>query len=309
MSEHRLPPLNALRAFDAVVRTGSMAQAAAHLSVTPGAVSQQIRLLEDHVGGPLFDREGRTLTLTEAGRLGAPRVRAAFEELEKAVANMRPSSRRHRLTISVAPSFAGKWLAPRLYRFQEAHPEVEVWISADSTRVDLNEGGVDLAIRYAPEGEALAGAVKLLREEVLPVCSPELLKAGPLRQPQDLAGHTLLHDASPESEVDGADWATWLRSRRVKGVSVRGGPRFNQSALVIDAAVAGRGIALAKRTLAEGDLRSGRLVSLFPDGAAPVRSAYFVLRPLAQAKEESGAAFLAWLQQEARNAAARLDEL
>lgn len=307
--DHRLPPLNALRAFEAVVRLGSMAQAAEALAVTPGAISQQVRLLESVIGVSLFRREGRQLVPTEAGLAAAALAGEAFDQLARAVALMRQPAKRDRLTVSVAPSFAGKWLAPRLFRFQEAHPELEVWVSADSAKVDLGRGAADLAIRYGP-GEGPRGEqTLLLQEEVLPVCSPDLLARAPIPTPEALAGQTLLHDASPESEVDGADWATWLRGRKLRGISVRGGPRFNQSALVIDAAVAGRGVALAKRTLAQNDLRAGRLVSLFPDGAAPVKSAYYVLQ--APERELGGASdqFLAWLLREARSDADAFDEL
>ena len=307
--DRRLPPLNALRAFEAVVRLGSMAQAAEALAVTPGAISQQVRLLESVIGVSLFRREGRQLVPTEAGLAAAALAGEAFDQLARAVALMRQPAKRDRLTVSVAPSFAGKWLAPRLFRFQEAHPELEVWVSADSAKVDLGRGAADLAIRYGP-GEGPRGEqTLLLQEEVLPVCSPDLLARAPIPTPEALAGQTLLHDASPESEVDGADWATWLRGRKLRGISVRGGPRFNQSALVIDAAVAGRGVALAKRTLAQNDLRAGRLVSLFPDGAAPVKSAYYVLQ--APERELGGASdqFLAWLLREARSDADAFDEL
>lgn len=306
---NRLPPLNALRAFEVVARLGSMSRAAEELSVTPGAVSQQIRQLEEFIGVDLFVRHGRSLEPTDAGRAAAATASEAFDRLGEAVALMRRPIKRTRLTVSVAPSFAGKWLAPRLYRFQELHPGIEVWISADSERADLTGGDADLGIRYGPGGDASLDETLLLREEVLPLCSPDLLSRTPIRRPADLAGQTLLHDASPESEVDGADWANWLKTKRVKQVSVRGGVRFNQSALVIDAAVAGRGVALAKRTLAQNDLASGRLVSLFADGAAPVRSAYHIVTARGRDLDEDAAEFIAWLQAEARDHEEAIDEL
>lgn len=310
MSTHRLPPLNALRAFEAVARLESISRAAEELAVTPGAVSQQIRQLEQHVGVQLFVRQGRTLAMTEAGRAAAGVTTDAFAGLGHAVALMRAPAKRRSLTVSVAPSFAGKWLAPRLHRFQEQQPGIEVWISADSERADLVSGAADLAIRYGPGGDFTLDETLLLREEVLPVCSPDLLKqTAPLRRPSDLAAHTLLHDASPESDVDGADWASWLKARRVSGVGVRGGVRFNQSALVIDAAVAGRGVALAKRALAQNDLASGRLVSLFADGAAPVRSAYHIVTARGRALDEDASSFIAWLKTEVRDHEAAIDEL
>ena len=306
----RLPPLNALRAFEAAARLESFARAADELAVTPGAVSQQIRSLEDHVGTPLFVREGRGLSLTEAGRAAANVTSDAFETLERAVALMRQPVQRRALTVSVAPSFAGKWLAPRLHRFQQDHPGLEVWIAATSERVDLGAGAADLAIRYGPGGDMTLNEERLLPEEVLPVCSPDLLHEGPgLATPRDLAGQTLLHDSSPESDVDGADWPSWLKARNVRGVDTVGGVRFNQSALVIDAAVAGRGIALAKRALAQNDLASGRLVALFADGTSPVRSAYHIVTARNRPLSPDAQAFIAWLRGEARVHEHSVDEL
>lgn len=306
---NRLPPLNALRAFEVVARLGSMSRAADELSVTPGAVSQQIRQLEEFIGVDLFVRQGRSLEPTEAGRAAAASASEAFDKLGHAVALMRRPVKRSRLTVSVAPSFAGKWLAPRLYRFQELHPGIEVWISADSTRADLSGGETDLGIRYGSGGDISLDETLLLREEVLPVCSPDLLGQTQISRPGDLAEQTLLHDASPESEVDGADWASWLRAKHIRGVPVRGGVRFNQSALVIDAAVAGRGVALAKRTLAQNDLASGRLVSLFADGASPVRSAYHIVTQRGRDLDEDIESFIQWLEAEARDHEEAIDEL
>jgi LysR family glycine cleavage system transcriptional activator len=306
----RLPPLNALRAFEAAARLGSFAKAADELAVTPGAISQQIRLLEDQVGEQLFVRQGRGMVLTPAGSAAAPVATDSFVMLERSVALMRQPLQKRSLTVSVAPSFAGKWLAPRLHRFQDSFPAVEVWISAASERADLAAGAADLAIRYGPGGDMTLNEDRLLGEEVLPVCSPDLLRDGPaITRLADLAGRPLLHDASPESDVDGADWTVWMKARHVRGFDVSGGARFNQSALVIDAAVAGRGIALAKRTLAQNDLASGRLVSLFADGSSPVRSAYFVVTARNRPLSADAAAFIAWLKAEAREHEHSIDEL
>ena len=278
--------------------------------MTPGAVSQQIRLLEDHLGVKLFERRGRGLALAEAGRAGAGLASEAFELLERSVSAMRQPLKRHRLTVSVPPSFAGKWLAPRLHRFQAEHEEVEVWVSADTQRVDLAGGDADLAIRYGPGGDPSVNEERLMAEEVLPVCSPDLLRAGPkILSPRDLDAHTLLHDASPESAVDGADWTAWLQRRRIRLRRAAKGLRFNQSALVIDAAVAGRGVALAKRVLAQADLASGRLVSLFPDGADPVRSAYHLVSARSRPPGVEARAFIDWVRREAGADADAADEL
>ena len=310
MSDRRLPPLNALRAFEAAARLESFSRAADELAVTPGAVSQQIRQLEDQVGVQLFVREGRAMRLTEAGKAAAGVTTEAFSGLAHAVELMRRPAQRRRLTVSVAPSFAGKWLAPRLAFFQEAHPGIEVWISADRERADLAAGAADLAIRYGPGGDRTLNEDLLLSEDVLPVCAPALLEHHlPLRRPADLVHHTLLHDSSPETEVDGADWASWFKSHGVASVPLDSGVRFNQSALVIDAAVAGRGIALAKRALAQNDLAAGRLVSLFADGAVAVRSAYHIVTARNRPVDADTQVFIAWLKSEASRHVDSVDEL
>ena len=187
---------------------------------------------------------------------------------------------------------------------------MEVWIAATSERVDLSAGAADLGIRYGPGGDMTLNEEMLLPEEVLPVCSPDLLRDGPrLATPRDLDGQTLLHDTSPESEVDGADWVSWLKARNIRGVDTAGGVRFNQSALVIDAAVAGRGVALAKRALAQNDLASGRLVALFADGTSPVRSAYQIVTARNRPLSADAEAFIAWLRAEARVHEHSVDEL
>ncbi len=311
MSSAHLPPLNALRAFEAAARRGSFTRAAEELNVTPGAISQQIRSLEDFIGANLFVRQGRTLELTDAGRAARPLLTEGFDALTRGVALMRAPSRRRRLTVSVAPSFAAKWLSPRLHNFQESHPETEVWISADTVLADLDEGEADLALRYGSGDYEGQNSIRLLDEWIAPMCSPDLISGGdhPIRTPADLAHHTLLHDASPESAGDGLDWPSWLGMRGVTGVDGARGPRFNQSALVIDAAVAGRGVALAKRTLAQHDLSAGRLASPFAEGGVATRSAYYVVTARSRPPSPEAEAFIEWLRDEAREFDNRLDEL
>lgn len=307
MSSAHLPPLNALRAFEVAARRLSFTKAAEELNVTPGAISQQIRSLEDFIGVELFVRQGRSLALTDAGRAARPLLTEAFDGLTRAVATMRAPSRRRRLTVSVAPSFAAKWLTPRLHSFQAAHPETEVWISADTALANLDAGEADLAIRYGSGDYEGLNSLRLLDEWVTPMCSPELLPT--LRAPADLARHTLLHDASPESAGDGLDWPSWLAARGITGVDGARGPRFNQSALVIDAAVAGRGVALAKRTLAQLDLAAGRLTAPFAEGGMATRSAYYVVTAKSRPATPEATAFIEWLRAEAREYDNRLDEL
>jgi LysR family glycine cleavage system transcriptional activator len=203
-----------------------------------------------------------------------------------------------RLTLTAAPSFAAKWLVPRLGRFEAAHPQVDVWLSADMDLVDFAAGEVDLAIRYGAGPYPGLEAVRLMQETVIPVIAPELLSSTPLNEPRDLARHVLLHDGSPDADDSCPDWSMWLAARAVKGVDGTRGPRFNQSSLVIEAAVGGRGVALAKRTLAQDDLDAGRLVVPMQI-ATSVDFAYYVVHPKAKGRLPQVKAFVAWIIGEA----------
>lgn len=300
----RLPPLAALRVFEAAARRLNFRQAADELHVTPGAVSQQIRQLEEHVGVPLFVREGRGVALTEAGKAALPALRLGFEKLAEAARLMRQPQRKHRVTVSVAPSFAAKWLVPRLEQFSAAHPEVEVWVSAEMAMVDFAIADVDLAIRYGAGQYPGLTAELLLAETVLPVCAPSLLEAAPITRPQDLLNHTLLHDVA-SLEADGApDWPTWLRAHGVESAATARGPRFNQSSLVIEAALAGRGVALAKRAIADADLGAGRLVAPLGDAGERLAFGYHLVWPRERGFSPAQAVFIEWLKATAREAAA-----
>lgn len=299
--EDRLPALNALRAFEAAARHLSFTRAAEELNVTPGAISQQIRQLEEFAGAPLFRRTGRQVLLTDAGQAALPLLTNAFEMMSEAVHHMRAPARRDRLMVSSAPSFAAKWLAQRMDRFQQEHLEAEVWVSADLALTDFNSTDIDLAVRYGKGNYEGLRAEKILSESVLPVCSPELLTGPkPLRSPSDLSDHVLLHDEGPENDPSCPDWTSWLLARGVTTVDPRRGPRFNQSALVVEAAAAGRGIALAKRAIAAADLERGRLVAPFADGSADIDFAYWLVWPKWRTPSKLARAFMGWLKAEAQ---------
>jgi LysR family glycine cleavage system transcriptional activator len=300
MSRDRLPPLSALRVFEAAARAESFKQAAEELFVTPGAVSQQIRLLEEHVGVELFIRDGRRVTLSEAGRAAAPVLRDAFERMFEATRLMKLAHRKGRVTVSAAPSFAAKWLMPRLVDFNLSHPDVDVWVSADVATVDFATADVDLAIRYGPGGYAGVEFERLLDESVVPVCSPALFDAAPIRKPADLVNHVLLHDMSEVGDLSCPDWTMWLSAHGATEVDASRGPRFNQSHMVIEAAAAGRGVALAKRTLADADIRTGRLRVLFAEENQPIQFAYYLVWPQNRDLRPAQIAFMDWLRREAR---------
>ena len=297
-TRRRLPPLNALRAFEAAARHLNFSRAADELSVTPGAVSQQIQNLEDYVGASLFKRTPKGLLLTDAAQTALPALREAFDRLAEAASLLTAAVDGRRLTLTAAPSFAAKWLVPRLGRFEAAHPLVDVWLSADMELVDFTAGEVDLAIRYGAGRYPGLEAIRLMNETVIPVASPQLLASNPLNEPDDLTHHILLHDGSPDADPSCPDWLMWLAARGVKGVDGNRGPRFNQSSMVIEAAVGGRGIALAKRTLAQDDLDAGRLVSPLQIATA-VDFAYHVVHPKAKGRLPQVKAFVNWITAEA----------
>jgi LysR family glycine cleavage system transcriptional activator len=292
--------LNALRAFEAAARHLNFSRAADELSVTPGAVSQQIQNLEDYVGVSLFKRTPKGLLLTDAAQTALPALRDAFDRLSEAASLLTAAVDGRRLTLTAPPSFAAKWLMPRLKGFEEAYPQVDVWLSADMEIVDFTAGEVDLAIRYGAGRYPALELQRLMSETVIPVASPALMAETPLERPEDLANHILLHDGSPDADESCPDWSMWLAARGVRGVDGTRGPRFNQSSLVIEAAMSGRGrgIALAKRTLAQDDLDAGRLIAPLQIATA-VDFAYYLVHPKAKGRLPQVKAFVAWISAEA----------
>jgi LysR family transcriptional regulator, glycine cleavage system transcriptional activator len=298
MERSRLP-LNALRAFEAAARHLNFSRAADELSVTPGAVSQQIQNLEDYVGAALFKRTPRGLLLTDAAQTALPALREAFDRLAEAASLLTAAVDGRRLTLTAPPSFAAKWLVPRLGAFEQAHPQVDVWLSAGIELVDLTAGEVDVAIRYGSGRYPGLEVRRLLGETVIPVISPELVKEQPLDSPEDLKNHVLLHDGSPDLDDSCPDWSMWLAARGLRGVDGMRGPRFNQSSLVIEAAANGRGVALAKRTLAQADLDAGRLIAPLQIATA-VDFAYYLVHPKAKGRLPQVKAFTSWIEAEAQ---------
>ncbi|UCH72847.1 MAG: transcriptional regulator GcvA [Rhodospirillales bacterium] len=289
----RLPPMNTLRAFEAAARHLSFTEAAEELHITQAAVSHQMRTLEEALGVRLFRRLNRAIRLTEEGQQFVTEVRKALAHLATAMDKLAAPDAGGPLTVSVLPSFASKWLVPRLGRFRARHPEIEVRISPSIQLTDFQRDDVDLVVRYGQGRYEGLHSVRLMTEDIFPVCSPALL-SGPdaLLRPADLRHHTLLHD-------DGyVDWAMWLLVAGVEDVSPTQGPYFTDSALVIQAAVEGQGVALARGALAGDDLAAGRLVKPF-DIAIPADYAYYVVCPQATAEHPKIAAFRNWLLDEA----------
>jgi LysR family glycine cleavage system transcriptional activator len=299
ISLSRLPSLGALRAFVVAARHLSFAKAAAELHVTPGAVSQQIKQLEDQLGCELFRRSNRVLTLTTEGQACLPGLAVAFEGIVVALENIKATAESGVLTVSVAPSFAAKWLVPRLEDFRNAHPDIDVRVAASMQLVDFEVEDVDCAIRYGAGDYSGLFSEQILGETVFPVCSPTLTaNGGAPATPQDLARFTLLHDDSPDQDPSCPDWVMWLRAAGVSGVDAARGLRFNQSSLVLEAAIGSQGIALAKGQLAADDIRTGRLRRPF-SVAHKLDFAYHLVCPKRKTSVPRVVAFLRWLRSQA----------
>ncbi|VVE41093.1 LysR family transcriptional regulator [Pandoraea iniqua] len=289
----RLPSLNALRAFEAASRHLNFRIAAEELGVTQGAVAQQIRGLEAELGMKLFERHPRTLSLTENGRRYSGSVRRAFEVLTEATQALRPEPLR--LTISVTPTFASKWLIPRLPAFLATHPDIDLRILATDRLSHFQADAVDLAVRYGRPPFGGGVSVELLFEEVqVAVASPQLLAtAGHPGPAGTLHGHALLHDAHNA-------WPQFLDQAMPKSLpSVAKNIRFNQTALAIDAAVAGQGLALAHTDFVAPDVAAGRLVRLF-DTELRTGAGFYIVSPRRQRHAGQVANVRAWLLQETR---------
>jgi len=294
----RLPPLNALRAFEAAARHLSFTKAAAELHVTQAAISHQIRTLEEHLGVPLFQRRNKAVLLTEAGQLCLPGVRDGFARLAEAVDSVRQLEATNILSVSTPPSFAAKWLVPRLERFRSANPDIEVRIDASTQLVDFTRETIDVAIRYGAGNYPGLTTEPLFETQAFPVCGPRLRK-GPhaLRTPQDLKWHTLLH-TDWLARGDEPDWRMWLLAAGVPDVDWTRGPQFNDGAVAIQAAIEGQGVALGRSLLVAADLKAGRLVRPFElSVAGPFR--YYLVYPPAALKRNRVAVFRDWVRAEA----------
>jgi len=280
VSGRQLPPLNALRAFEAAGRHLSFTRAAEELHVTPAAVSHQVRALEQYLGVRLFRRRPRGLLLTEAGQQALPGVGAGFDRIAGALAELREAETMRPLTVSVAPSFAARWLVPRLEAFWQSHPDIELRIDATERVADFRQDDVDLGIRYGFGDYAGLHVECLAPQKVFPVCSPWLMDGEyPLREPTNLRHHTLIHVEWERAGMTAPDWPTWLATAGVEGVDAEAGPRFGQQAMAVQAAIAGHGVALASELLVADDLDHGRLVRPFEQSLEEHFTYFFVCLP------------------------------
>ncbi len=291
----RLPPLNALRAFEAAARHLSFTKAARELNVTQAAISHQVKALEESLGIVLFKRMNRALLLTEPGQAYLPALREAFDLMDAATRGLQDRGMEGALKVTALPSFASKWLLPRLHRFRERYPDIDVLVSAKDTLVDFATDDVDMGIRYGMGSYDGLICDFLLPDSYVPLCSPKLLTGeNPLRRPSDLRHYPLLHD-----DVDpGFGWSGWLQRAGALDVNPRRGPGFSDSSMVIAAAIAGQGVCLGRLSLAVDDIRAGRLVMPFGPIMKSKYSNYVVV-PKARAAWPKVAAFRQWLLEEA----------
>jgi LysR family transcriptional regulator, glycine cleavage system transcriptional activator len=298
MNDH-LPPLSALRAFEAAARHMSFSKAAEELFVTPAAISHQIHALEQDLGVRLFHRLNRSIALTASAQVLLPGLSEAFSGIQSSVRRLRAHNDTGSLTVTASPSFAAKWLVLRLHRFQERCADVDVRISATDDVVDLTKGDFDIAIRYGTGHYPGLDVELLFTNEVFPACSPQLLAAGPpLHTPDDLRHHALIHDQAIERDPLVPTWPMWLRAAGVKDVAATAGLSFNNMSIALDAAIAGHGVVLAYSTIAAADLAAGRLVRLF-SLALPDQFAYYIATAPEALERPKVRAFREWLREEA----------
>lgn len=304
MRQYDLPPLDQLEAFEASARHLSFTKAADELALTQSAVSRQIAALEEHYGLPLFRRLHRALRLTDEGQALAKLVGDVLARLHQIGGELKRDRRAKTVVVTTTPGFAGLWLIPRLAGFTATRPDVDVRISAGYGIVNLNRDGVDLAVRYKAEDAIDAGAELLFDDVVLPVCGPKLLRdpARPLKVPDDLRHHVLMYlDSGPGADMQ--DWPIWLRAMKLEGLKPASVLHFSQFDQLINAAVAGQGVALGRMPLLQQLLRDRKLVAPFAKTVASPRS-YYLVRSASAARKPEVQEFAAWLRAEAKTATA-----
>jgi DNA-binding transcriptional LysR family regulator len=295
----RLPQLGFIQGFEAAARNLSFTKAAEELFITQSAVSRQVKALEDHLGVTLFERRQRTLALTESGHALYRVATDVLERLQAATDQLRASGRTRQLSLTTTTGFASLWLIPRLQRFTSLNPDVDVRISATTAVINLERSLVDLAVRYCRPEDVPERAIRLFGEEVVVVCSPALQRdrSRPLKRPQDLKRHVLLHFDYAGAQF--LDWGTWLTSLGIGDLSPAGALHFSQYEQMIQAAISGQGVALGRQPLVNDLIRSGALVAPFRKALVGSR-AYFIIESEHGAAKPHVRQFAAWLVEEAK---------
>lgn len=298
IARSELPRLELLRSFEAAARHLSFTKAADELALTQSAVSRQIQQMEEGLGVALFERRHRALVLTPAGRTMNRAVTDCLERLRDATASVRASLQARRIAVTTTPGFASLWLIPRLARFAQSHPQVDVRLSATNDTLDMVRSQIDVAVRFCPT--RLGQGEPLFEETVMPVCAPALLRdrRRPLRTPADLVHHTLLAMEMPQDTTPTADWSPWFQIMGLPEMRTKNMLRFSQYADAVAAAVAGQGVAIGRLPLVAELLREGRLVAPLRGTQSSAR-AYFVLASPRAAENPDAQDFIRWLRAEA----------
>ncbi len=294
MIDH-LPPLQTLRAFEATGRRMSMTLAANELHLTHGAVSRQIKALEEHLGVPLFRRLTRRIELTEAGQHFFSTVTRMLSELSREAEEIRRRNDSKRLVVNCSVSFASKWLTPRLHRLMADAPDLDVHLEVTDAQVDFVSGHVDVALRYWNGQYPFASAERIMNEMVSPVCSPEYRrKMGGINEIQDLAACQLIHEIGMPTT-----WERWFAVMQLPYAGMRG-PGYSHGSMSIEAAIQGAGVALGRSVLVAEDLAAGRLVSLFPESRLEVEWGYDLVYRIGHQDQPKVKTFRNWIVREVR---------
>ena len=296
-----LPSLDLIRGFEAAARELSFTRAGAQLHVTQSAVSRQIKALEDHLGVKLFMRMNRALKLTAEGETLYRTAQSVLRQLEDATASITSRNDEPLLTVTTTVSFAALWLVPRLARFRENHPGIDVRLAAANELSNLERDRIDVAIRFCEPRAAPAGAVSLTGEEVFPVCSPALMRdrARPLKKPADLARHVLLHYDDPAGQWPWLSWGQWLDAFKLAELKPAATARYSHYDQMIQAAIEGEGVALGRTPLIKRLLKNGALAAPFQGRVAGTREYFVIVSPRSAARTQVQQ-FVTWLQKEIR---------
>lgn len=300
------PYLKALKAFEITARHQSFSLASEELFVTPAAVGQLVKSLEDGLGVSLFHRhsgglkDGQVrLTLTNTAKNALPDIVAGFARLEQGFAKLTPTND-NQLTITVSPAFASKWLLSRLEQFQSLYPDIDVRLHTDSRHSDFTANDIDIGIRYGGGEWAGLQAEKLMDEQIFPVCSPDFSKRFSLLKIGHLLGANLIHDTTLDEAQGFMSWANWFECVGLPKPALWHGLKINSSSAVLQSAIDGQGVALARSVMAQQDLQSGRLIRLYPEYDYPSKLCYFVVYPKHKAEKSAVKVFKEWVLTVAR---------
>jgi LysR family glycine cleavage system transcriptional activator len=300
MSKRRLPPLNSIRAFEATARHYSFSKAAEELNVTPGAVSQQVKVLEDYLNIELFKRKNRSILLTDEAQVCLPLLSDGLDKLAKGIDMIREQNNQKPLTITTPPALTSYWLLPRLSEFKKQFPNIDVRIDASNTLADLINDDIDVGIRFGTGNYPELETEYLFSQKIIPVCSPSLLQANKIQTPQDLENVTLLHTQSDFFVRDSThvDWDMWFASVGTSHIDPNHGLHFSQHSLAVDAAIRGQGVALVGDVVVSDELASGQLIKLFEHTDIPLNFSFYLVYSKTKAALQRVRSFRAWLLNE-----------